>query len=150
MKKIYKAAVAVSCMLVGLSAMANVMSSGRQLDGGSIAPNGQKFNLMLSGKILDRVSYDVNCNITNPSADPVMLQVSSVQLYDTNGMYNPQVSVKLNGGYVGNQFALKAGNNAVSFGPVGIRSDQQGYLVLRNLDNTATVTVSNCVATPNS
>ncbi|MDF1795782.1 MAG: hypothetical protein P1U63_04500 [Coxiellaceae bacterium] len=148
MKNLIKAVVAASCLVFGVSALANVMTASRQLDGGTVSPNGSEFHLMLSGKILERVTYYVNCTVNNPSQDPVMLQVKGVSLYDTHGMYISQVSVNANGQYAANQFALQAGDNKVKISPVGIRKDARGFLSLRNLDDTIAVTVNNCVASP--
>ncbi len=152
MKKIMKAAVAVCCLFVGMSAIANVMTATRQLDGGTVpasTPGHEgEFQLVLSGKVLTYVEYSVSCHLNNPTAAPVIMQASPIQMYNKNGMYISSFSVQANGQYVQNQFALKAGDNTVSFAIVGIRQDHRGFISLRNLDDTAVVTVSNCVANP--
>ncbi|MDF1759931.1 MAG: hypothetical protein P1U40_05300 [Coxiellaceae bacterium] len=148
MKNILKTAVTVSCMLVGLSAMANVMTATRQVDGGTVAPNGSELRLELSGKILPYVLYNVTCHMGNPTADPVVLQAMGLEMVDVHGSILPTINVRVNGQYVQNQFALKAGDNVVRMGVVGVGSNAKGFISLRNLDDKASVTVSNCVANP--
>ena len=148
MKNILKTAVSVSCLLVGLSAMANVMTATRQLDGGTVAPNGNELRLELSDKILPYVLYNVTCHMSNPTLDPVVLQAMGLELVDVHGSFLNNINVEVNGQYVQNQFALKAGDNVVRMGVVGVGSKVKGFISLRNLDDKASVTVSNCVANP--
>lgn len=132
------ASISLLC-LTTLCFAAGVKNSNINLPGGTIAPNGV-FKIDTS-KLNPNGMYVISCNINySKYADNKLFL--SVKAYSGQGI--GASTFTLNGEYVGSQFSLPQASNNLQITNIRNITD----LSIANLDHDDSVTVSSCVATP--
>ena len=114
----------------------------------TVGPMGGISSVPLSGVILNNVSYDINCQVSNPNnPESITIQLLTQSTYcSSRGGCGGYI---VNGKPSTSQVNLNQANNSVVFaGIMTVDYDKKGAVSFRNLDTTASATISNCVATP--
>lgn len=116
---------------------------------GLVQPKGGKLSVRLSGVLINHVVYSVTCHVNNPNgADGILLK------FDTYGTYCSTMGgcsdLMVNGNIPSSyQVNLTQPDNTITFPKITTEAfDQSGSISFQNLDNTASIVVSNCTAVP--
>lgn len=145
MKKAYLMGLALVLALVGNSASNASRGYQIQLGGGTAKP-GQTLAVD-AAKLLSHVNYQIECQVDATAATMMHFLVGGVLSTDINNL-------EMNSKYIGNisitglNAALNAGSNNYKVGYLITQDKNNAKLFFLNLDDSAVVTVSHCVATP--
>jgi hypothetical protein len=144
MKKMYSSVLGLFLVLAAPSlAFADISI---QLGGGTAAP-GQKLSVDAT-KLLPNVNYKLNCTVNSPTPTMMHFSIGGVFGYDN---FPALVNSKNIGSIslLGQNGMLNAGTNDFTMPVYRITLNRSGAILdFLNLDDSASIVVSNCVATP--